>query len=46
MTWGLDELAGLLLGDTGSKHRKRTRRGFEALAAKAITAEGGRFPIS
>ncbi|ANZ39637.1 hypothetical protein BBK82_29930 [Lentzea guizhouensis] len=46
VTWGLDELAGLLLGDTSGKHRKRTRREFEALAAKVITAEGARFPIS
>ncbi|MGI5499304.1 hypothetical protein [Lentzea sp. CA-135723] len=46
VTWGLDELAELLLGDTSGEHRKRTRREFEALAARVITAEGGRFPIS
>ncbi|MFD4640855.1 hypothetical protein ACFWN2_26300 [Lentzea sp. NPDC058436] len=46
ITWGLDELAGLLLDDTSAGHRKQVRREFEALAAKVITAEGGRFPIA
>lgn len=46
ITWGLDEFAGLLLGDASAGYRQRVRRGFEAVATEVITAEGGRFPVA